>query len=448
MVSLLEDRSYDRVDGTGMALNLDFKVFENGNASLPINEFFECDSTEIDETLITRACFALLDPLTSKGNAPQFEGGKTIAGWKEFNGWIHINPEQVRDDFYTRYPNVDDRTHILFPDYKEVMLATNHELQLMRPLRLKLFNAIHERQDKSGVFGIPYSQLLLRGWQIYERSVFEAKPWQVAVSFARTIRHRVNRYLGMHLRDNVPIPIIEFGTGSGNTALALAQQETDLLPTEVTTFDREPGIRELLRHNLKLPIPGIDQFLSSVQISVMNAVDYLRSVNGSTPREFGMYVAAALFVDPPWRATFASTNQRLKVTTLRDMFFISNKGEHKIDIFTEQVADILETIRSSEMAERLPKLAEKYDLWTAEDIVAVAFDKKIAPIVSFHIPSKGFDIGSLEESAKRLNAIIEIIEHTGNDHARQLKEYQLVFYTANDEEKDDGGRVVYSKVSF
>src|SRR3989344_6934400 len=96
MVSLLEDRSYDRVDGTGMALNLDFKVFENGNASLPINEFFECDSTEIDETLITRACFALLDPLTSKGNAPQFEGGKTIAGWKEFNGWIHINPEQVR----------------------------------------------------------------------------------------------------------------------------------------------------------------------------------------------------------------------------------------------------------------------------------------------------------------------------------------------------------------
>lgn len=417
-------------------IGLEFRSDEPGVVRLPKNEVFHSDSEEIDEGLLLRLSFSLLDSMNVQSDPSdpnKLPGGEIISGWRLDGDQVVFNPMVMRKDFYSRYPDVDDRTFLLIPEYKEMMLASDGDLKLMSPTVLKLFNAIHENQDKTGVFGIPFSQLLGKGWQIIERSVFEAKPWPVAKSFAVQLRQRIDDHYGRLSDDHMPVPISELGTGAGTTTFALAVHIPGLSTVEVRTFEKEQVMWELLLHNLRLPIPGMEQFRSSIKVLGDNVVDVLRETNGTSPREFGIYRTAAIFADPPWRAAFASKD--VKCSNMREMFFMSTRGELQLDLKPAKIAKILKKIQNSTIAERLPRLLDKgeegYDLWTAEDVVSVVFSKNIAPLISFHVPSKGFDFESLKDSAARLHCNVEIIKHIGKDGARHLEEVQVIFYKSD-----------------
>lgn len=413
-----------------VALRIDFE--RDGVVSLPIEQVSLADQAQVDEGLLIRLSFGILEsvqPVNGKvdGDEEELAGGDVISGWSRRDGRILFNPQKIRENFYERYEDVDERTLLLFPDYKQMMLATGKDLKLMSSAGLSLFNAIHKGQDKTGPFNMTFSDLLRHhDYLITMRSVFETKPGPIADEIAHSIKRRVAEYatvLGIH---SPMFPFIELGTGAGSTTIALAKNSPDLPRLEVLTLEKEQAMHELLLHNLRLPIPGMSHYRESIKPSIHNVVDFLRNINGITPNEFGIYKAAGIFADPPWRAAFASKD--VVCRNLREMFFISSKGELRYADDPKLLKEMLHKVEATKKLTPLKKLEDKYELWTAEDIVAYTFAKKIAPLIAFPVPSKGFDFESIKASAKRLSAHAEIIRYHGNDGARELHEVMVIFH--------------------
>lgn len=419
----------DYFSNESVTLSLDFE--RDGVVSLPIEQISLADSEQVDEGLLIRLSFGILESVKPINPETEEEeelaGGDVISGWSMHDGRVIFNPEKIRSDFYQRYQDVDERTLLLFPNYKEMMLATGKDLKLMSSAGLSLFNAIHKGQDKTGPFNMTFSDLLRHhDYLITMRSVFETKPGPIADAIALSIRRRVGEYarvLGVHSQT---FPFIELGTGAGSTTIALAKNIPDLPRLEVLTLEKEQAMHELLLHNLRLPIPDIEHYREAIKPSIHNVIDFLRNINGITPNEFGAYKAAGIFADPPWRAAFASKD--VVCSNLREMFFISSKGELRYADDPKLLKEMLHKVEANKKLTPLKKLEEKYDLWTAEDIVSYTFAKKIAPFIAFPVPSKGFDFESIKVSAKRLNAHVEIIRYHGSDGARQLHEVMVVFH--------------------
>lgn len=420
----------DYFSNESVALSFEFE--RDGVVSLPIEQVSLADRSQVDEGLLIRLSFGILESVQSVAHETDSEedelvGGDVISGWAKQDDRVAFNPEKIREDFYRRYNDVDERTLLLFPDYKKMMLATGKNLKLMSSAGLNLFNAIHKGQDKTGPFNMTFSDLLRHhDYMITMRSVFETKPGPIADAIALSIRRRVGEYAKVLGVVSESFPFIELGTGAGSTTIALAKNIPGLPRLEVLTLEKEQAMHELLLHNLRLPIPEIEQYREMIKPSIHNVVDFLRHINGITPKEFGRYKTSGIFADPPWRAAFASKD--VVCSNLREMFFISSRGELKYADDQNLLREMLQKVEANKKLTSLKKLEYKYDLWTAEDIISWVFAKNIAPFIAFPVPSKGFDFDSIKVSAKRLNAHAETIRYHGNDGARQLNEVMVIFH--------------------
>ena len=127
----------------------------------------------------------------------------------------------LQDEFY-KMKN-PDRVSIIFPDYADLIRVEGSQVKPATPQEIKLFNRIWQGHNKTGLNGIPWEDLVAEnGCQISLRSLFEGKPWPVAMSMTNEIRRRAEKWLEEQGLFPSKMMHLDIGTGSGATAATAA----------------------------------------------------------------------------------------------------------------------------------------------------------------------------------------------------------------------------------
>ncbi|KKU83474.1 MAG: hypothetical protein UY10_C0007G0002 [Microgenomates group bacterium GW2011_GWA2_47_8] len=283
---------------------------------------------------------------------------------------LSFDTQEARRDFY----GLSDRKRVatVFPDYSEFMDAESPETMTLKEILLydRLWGEGHK---KTGYFGIPWETLVGEfGCEVARRSFFEAKPWEIATSFARTLRQEAVRR--RNISPSHPLRLLDVCTGTGVTALALSAPTDEYTPAHVASLESNGGICKFTCHSLD------SMGVARVTPYWVNALDFLPSAARAEMHYDGA------FLDPPWGGVYARTEM-----TVDDLCLTDTNGY----------------------------------IVSGPDLVDLAL--QVSPVVAIHVPSK-ISPESMYASAKRIGAQVTITEHHAHSGGRKLKEILALFH--------------------
>lgn len=360
-----------------------------------------------------------------------------------------VDVGMTEDEFYGL--SREKRVEILFggvDNYHRIMTGSAG-IEIATLDFVSVFNAVHKGQNKTGLLGYPWSDLIADyDALVAKRSLFETKSYFLAADMARKVKdeaQRVARSLGIDIdaiSERRRLLYYDFCSGAGGITAALAAQEQDRLdifPATVVAIEADQHIVSHFTHNM------VGLAIQNVHTNRDNVIDYLRN---SRPNGNGLlgFNGVGAFIDVPFRAAYYSSS--VWVNELGDLYLLSDGGMRYLD-----PTDIAQKLELKKRRHAInPDDVEKDRLLNVEEIIALVFSRQVVPVIGVAVPPEMVAMESFSSAAMRIDSLlgddwnvgVTVCEHIGNDGERPLKEKQAVFRL----QKPGDQRTLYEEETF